>query len=113
MEQWVCAYADYDRNEFAWMGWPPGWTELDRVTLAERCSDEEHKKHVEQYIAQRGYNESQNRRRVLELYAPRVHAKEQYELAKQDVVQARERLVSAERQLAEWAAKLAIVALTP
>ena len=42
-ETWVVAYADYERGEIAWLGWPPGHAELSDCELEESCSDEEHK----------------------------------------------------------------------
>ena len=42
-ETWVVAYADHERGELAWLGWPPGYAELSDCELEESCSDEEHK----------------------------------------------------------------------
>ena len=45
-ETWVVAYADYDRDELAWIGWPPGHAKLSDCTLCMSCSDEDHLKEL-------------------------------------------------------------------
>lgn len=45
-ETWTVAWADYDRGEVAWVGWPDGYAKLSDVTLTERCTDEKHKELV-------------------------------------------------------------------
>ena len=39
-EKWLVAYADYERDELAWVGWPPGYAELSDCELVESCTDE-------------------------------------------------------------------------
>ena len=38
-ETWVVAYADHERGELAWLGWPPGYAKLSDCELRESCSD--------------------------------------------------------------------------
>lgn len=45
-ETWTVAWADYERGEVAWVGWPNGYAKLSDVTLVEQCTDEEHKELV-------------------------------------------------------------------
>jgi hypothetical protein len=41
-ENWVVAYADPERDEIAWAGWPAGMAKLADCDVIKRCSDEEH-----------------------------------------------------------------------
>ena len=45
-EKWVVAYADDERDELAWIGWPPGHAKLSDCTLLKSCSDEDHLKEL-------------------------------------------------------------------
>ena len=40
-ETWVVAYADPERDELAWCGWPPGHAKLRDCKLTESCSADE------------------------------------------------------------------------
>lgn len=42
-ETWVVAWADYDRNDLAWCGWPNGMARLSDCTLVRAATDEEHR----------------------------------------------------------------------
>jgi len=42
-ETWQVAWADYERGEISWVGWPDGCAKLADVTLVERCSDDKHR----------------------------------------------------------------------
>ena len=43
-KQWIVAYADYKRDDLAWIGWPPGHAKLSDCQLVMPCSDEQHHK---------------------------------------------------------------------
>lgn len=65
-EDWVVAYADAERDELAWTGWPEGYAKLSDCTTIERCSDEDHRRAVFAWI---GLQTRDSRRsRVLRLY---------------------------------------------
>lgn len=45
-EDWVVAYADPERDELSWCGWPAGWANLSDCGLTDVCDDEEHERTV-------------------------------------------------------------------
>ena len=53
-ETWIVAYADYERGELAWVGWPPGHAELSDCRLVKSCSDDEHLKELTALSQMRG-----------------------------------------------------------
>ena len=53
-ETWIVAYADYERGELAWVGWPPGHAELSDCRLVKSCSDDEHLKELMALSQMRG-----------------------------------------------------------
>lgn len=70
-ETWVVAYADYERDELAWQGWPDGCARLHDCELVEPCSDEEHTRNVRMCIeANLGNRTSAVRRLYVEEIVP-------------------------------------------
>ena len=65
-EEWVVAYADAERDELAWCGWPEGHAKLSDCTLVMRCTDEVHREWVQRFVDSR--HDSHRKRRVMELY---------------------------------------------
>ena len=43
-EEWLVAFADYDRNEVVCCGWPLSIVKVADCKLVTSCSDEEHRK---------------------------------------------------------------------
>lgn len=66
-EEWVVAYADYDRGDLAWSGWPDGYAKVVDCALVDACTDEEHEKAVDEWEATLPCS---RRWRVLQLYRP-------------------------------------------
>lgn len=40
-ERWVVAYADYERDELSWFGWPEGYAKLSSCELVKSVTFEE------------------------------------------------------------------------
>ena len=53
-EKWIVAYADYERGELAWLGWPPGHARISDCELLESCTDEESHKELVAISKMRG-----------------------------------------------------------
>jgi hypothetical protein len=49
-ETWEVAYADYARDELAWLGWPPGVAKLSDCELLESVGDDEHARRVAAWL---------------------------------------------------------------
>lgn len=45
-ERWIVAYADAERDELAWCGWPEGLAKLSDCEVVEKCSDASHQSTV-------------------------------------------------------------------
>lgn len=71
-EDWVVAYADAERDELAWTGWPEGSARLSHCTVTMRCSDQEHARAVEEWRQSSGGG--YRRDRVMHLYGGADHA---------------------------------------
>lgn len=65
-ERWVVAYADRRNGRMSWCGWPEGTAAIEDVELVWPCSDEEHRRAVQQWVDSTGRDH--RRARVLELY---------------------------------------------
>lgn len=48
-ETWTVAYADYERDALAWMGWPEGFAKITDCILLASATDAEHREHVERW----------------------------------------------------------------
>ena len=53
-ETWLVAYADYERNDLAWSGWPEGVARLSDCRLIYAATDAEHAEHVAQWLSKDG-----------------------------------------------------------
>jgi len=62
-ERWVVAYADYGRNELAWLGWPPGTAKISDCELKYSCSEEEENKVINDLANMRGDRASYDHRK--------------------------------------------------
>lgn len=49
-EKWLVAYADADRDELAWAGWPEGIAKLSDCELIHQCSDADHAEAVRRWL---------------------------------------------------------------
>ena len=65
-ETWVVAYADYDSGYLAWSGWPEGRALIRDVSLVRAVSDDEHRRHVEEWLSSTGVDH--RRKAVKRLY---------------------------------------------
>lgn len=63
-ETWSVAYADPERNELSWFGWPEGTAKLSDCELVKRCSDARHLECVADWLG-RSSNRAQH---VFRLY---------------------------------------------
>jgi len=112
-ETLVCAYADYERNEFFWCGWPFGYVPLDEVRLVEACSDEEHEKQVEQFAKMRPDSPGPDRRRhhVLRLYDRTTFVMEQLDHHRGALAEAKRQVAFHEEEMHNlvWKDRLGIV----
>lgn len=65
-EKWVVAYADAEKNDIAWAGWPDGRARLVDCEVIYRCTDAEHASAVELWRSSRDL--TSRRATVLRLY---------------------------------------------
>jgi hypothetical protein len=49
-ETWCVSYADQERDELSWVGWPEGYAKLSDCDLVQRCSDEDHVAAVREWL---------------------------------------------------------------
>lgn len=71
-EEWLVAYADYERGRLSRYGWPEGFADLSDCTLVRAATDAEHEQAVREWAASnaRKDNGGSDHRRavVLHLY---------------------------------------------
>lgn len=60
-ENWLVAFADADRDEIAWCGWPPGFAKLSDCDVVQKASDADSLKLLRE-IAGMGGNDRDHRR---------------------------------------------------
>jgi hypothetical protein len=48
-EEWVVAFAEPDRNEIAWAGWPDGRADLSDCDVIKVATEEEHRRAVQSW----------------------------------------------------------------
>jgi len=89
----LVAYADYETNRLAWSGWPEGCADLDKCKLVRSCTDEEHEKHVAEWLDEHGGHDHRIYF-VRKLYRPLEHR----EMIRKD---RRERIQKLEIELAQ------------
>ncbi len=65
-ERWLVAYADPDRDDLAWFGWPNGLARLSDCEVVRRCTDDQHAKAVDEW--RRSSGDDGRRNRVLRMY---------------------------------------------
>lgn len=63
-EVWMVAYADEQRNELSWFGWPDGVARLSDCELVDACSNEEHASRVREAVAAKVGNRSSQAARL-------------------------------------------------
>ena len=64
-ETWIVAYVDGDY--MAWCGWPEGEAKVSDCTLTETCSDDEHRKRLEEIAKSSGKRAQRAQAALLEL----------------------------------------------
>ena len=65
-EEWVVAYADPVIDLLAWAGWPNGTAKLSDCEVTKRCTDDEHRKAVEEW--RNSGSDDGRKRKVLAFY---------------------------------------------
>jgi hypothetical protein len=61
-ESWVVAYADKDRDEISWAGWPDGGARLQDCVLTGVADDADHDREVAEWVSGGGRRAEQVRR---------------------------------------------------
>lgn len=87
------SYADYESGRASWRGWPDGCIEIEKLTLVQACSDEEHKVSVARWLDRERGNSADRRRDTIErLYRPIAYRKGVLRICQERFAQAQQAL---------------------
>ncbi len=75
-EKWIVAFADYQRNDLSWCGWPEGVTRLSECSLDKRATDEQHADMVDAWLTKKPRSDNHDGQSMRVLAIRRLHRQE-------------------------------------